>query len=103
VTIGDRTLISACFTAATPTKPYDHHIRKGTLGPEVSKPITIGNDVWIGANVTVILGVSIGDRCIIGAGSVVLKSTGEGELWVGNPARLVRKVDEGKDPVDWDE
>ncbi len=56
----------------------------------VSRPVTIGNDVFIGAGSIVLKGVTIGDKAIIGAGSVVTKSIPEGEIWGGNPAKKIR-------------
>jgi acetyltransferase-like isoleucine patch superfamily enzyme len=52
------------------------------------KPIVIGNDVWIGANVTILKGVRIGDGAVIGAGSVVTKDIPEYAIAVGNPAKV---------------
>ena len=57
-------------------------------------PVTIGRDVWIGANSTVCGGVSIGDGTIIGAGSVVTKDIPSGVIAAGNPCRVLRKVTE---------
>ena len=54
------------------------------------KPSFIGNDVWIGANVTVLKGVRIGDGAVVGAGSVVTKDIPELGIAVGNPARVVK-------------
>ena len=59
-----------------------------------SKAITIGDDVWIGANSTVCGGVTIGKGSVIGAGSVVTKDIPEGVVAVGNPCRVLRKVTE---------
>ncbi|MGM9949872.1 MAG: sugar O-acetyltransferase [Lysinibacillus sp.] len=59
-----------------------------------SKPITIEDDVWIGANCTVIGGVTIGKGSIIGAGSVVTKDIPAGVIAVGNPCRILREVTE---------
>lgn len=56
-------------------------------GPEV--PICIGNDVWIGASVIVLKGVSIADGAIVAAGSVVTKSIGTNEIWGGVPAKQI--------------
>jgi acetyltransferase-like isoleucine patch superfamily enzyme len=55
----------------------------------VSRPVTIGNNVFIGAHSTILKGVTIGDKAIIGAGSVVAKSVPAGEIWAGNPARFI--------------
>jgi acetyltransferase-like isoleucine patch superfamily enzyme len=56
-----------------------------------SVPISIGDDVFIGANSIILKGVNIGDRAIIGAGSVVSKNIPSDEIWAGNPARFIRK------------
>ena len=55
-------------------------------------PVVIGNDCFIGAHSIILKGVQIGDRSIVGAGSVVTKSIPEGEIWGGNPAKLIRKL-----------
>lgn len=59
----------------------------------VSKPVIIGDNVWIGMNSCILPGVTIGDNSIIGAGSVVTKNVPANEVWVGNPARFARKLD----------
>jgi acetyltransferase-like isoleucine patch superfamily enzyme len=58
----------------------------------LSKPINIGNNVWIGRDVIILKGVSIGDNSIVGAGSVVTKSFPEGSIIGGNPARLLKNL-----------
>lgn len=55
------------------------------------KKVKIGNDVWIGTHVCIKSGVTISDGAIIGMGAVVTKNVGPYEIWVGNPARLIRK------------
>jgi len=57
-------------------------------------PVKIGNDVFIGANSIILKGVTIGDRVIVGAGSVVTKSIPFDEIWAGNPAKLIRKLEQ---------
>lgn len=63
-------------------------------GIGTSKPVTLEDDVWIGANCTVCGGVSIGKGSIIGAGSVVTKDIPSGVIAVGNPCRVLRKITE---------
>lgn len=58
---------------------------------EIEKPIVIGKFCWIGANVTILPGVKIGDFSIIGAGSVVVKDIPEYSIAVGNPARVIKR------------
>ncbi len=71
----------------------DHGLSKNKLIREQAhnkQPIMIGNDVWIGANVTILKGVNIGDGAVIGAGSVVTKDVPKYGIAVGNPARIIK-------------
>jgi maltose O-acetyltransferase len=61
-------------------------------GLEYAKPIMIGEDVWIGGSVVVCPGVTIGDRSVIGAGSVVTKDIPAGVFAAGNPCRVIRSL-----------
>ena len=63
-------------------------------GIGTSKPVTIGNDVWIGANAVICGGVVIGDRSVIGAGSVVNRDIPSGVVAAGNPCRVIREITE---------
>lgn len=64
---------------------------------EYAHPIKVGNNVWIGGNVVVLPGVTIGDNAVIGAGSVVTKDIPPGIVAVGNPCRVIREItDEDK-------
>ncbi len=90
VTFGDNVFIApnCCFTTAE--HPIDPEQRKSGL--EIAKPITIGNNVWIGAGSTILAGVNIGDNTVIGAGSVVTKSIPDNVVAVGIPCKVVRKI-----------
>ena len=74
-----------------PLHPLDAKTRN--QGLEYAKAIAVGSNVWIGGNVTVLAGVSIGDNCVIGAGSVVTKDIPDNSLAFGNPCKVVRKID----------
>ena len=63
-------------------------------GLEKAKPITIGSNVWIGADVTILPGVTIGDNTVIGAKSVITKDIPSNVIAVGNPCRVLRKITE---------
>ncbi|TCD15942.1 sugar O-acetyltransferase [Oricola cellulosilytica] len=71
----------------------EHHLDpvKRREGLEVARPVTIGEDVWIGGGAIVLPGVAIGDRSIVGAGSVVTKDVAPETTVVGNPARYVSR------------
>ena len=61
-------------------------------GLESAKPITIGQSVWLGGNVIVLPGVTIGDRAVIGAGSVVTKDIPSDVVAVGNPCKVIKNI-----------
>lgn len=73
VSIGSRTLIGPNVSFFSGTHPLDPDLRNGTSGPELGGTITVGNDCWIAGNAMILPGVTIGDGCTIGAGSVVTK------------------------------
>lgn len=73
ITIGARTLVGPNCSFYSGTHPLDPALRMGTAGPELGKPINIGEDCWLGGNVIVLPGITIGRGCSIGAGSVVTK------------------------------
>ena len=94
ITIGDDCLIGPNVQLLTPTHPVDPRPRKDKL--EAAKPITIGDNVWLGGGVIVCPGVTIGDNSVIGAGSVVTRDVPPNSVAVGNPARVIRtNIDRG--------
>ena len=90
VTIGSRTLFGPNVQIYTATHPIDHKERSS--GVEYAKPITIGEDVWIGGSAVICPGVTIGDRVVIGAGSVVTKDIPPDVFAAGNPCRVIRNL-----------
>lgn len=96
VTIGDNVFIAPNVGIYTSSHPLDAEQRN--LGLETAYPVRIGNNVWIGAGVQILPGVSIGNNSVIGAGSVVNKSIPANVLAVGNPCRVVREIEETEDP-----
>ena len=90
VTFGDDCFLGpnvSIYTACHSIYPTERNTRK-----EWAKPVTIGNNVWIGGSVTILPGVTIGDNCTIGAGSVVTRSIPANSVAAGNPARVLRKI-----------
>lgn len=91
VTIGSNVLLGPNVQLYTATHPLNWQERAKWL--EYAKPVTIGSDVWIGGGTIVCPGVSIGDRTVIGAGSVVTKDIPSNVFAAGNPCRVIRPLD----------
>lgn len=101
VLIGDHCNFGPNVTVVTPLHPMIAEERRSVLcedgierGLCYAKPVMIGNDCWVGANVVICPGVEIGDKCVIGAGSVVTRSIPAGTFAAGVPARVIRSIDE---------
>lgn len=92
VTFGDNVFVAPGCGFYTAGHPLDAERRNAGL--EYALPIRIGNNVWIGAQVCVLPGVTIGDDSVIGAGSVVTKDIPSGVLAAGNPCRVIRPITE---------
>ena len=90
VTFGDNVFVAPSCGFYTAGHPLDKERRN--RGLEYAYPITIGHNVWIGAQVCVLPGVTIGDNSVIGAGSVVTKDVPSNVLAAGNPCRVIREI-----------
>lgn len=91
VTIGDDVMMGPeCIIY---TSNHSHKLTDNPMchqGFEAERPVTIGDDVWIGGRVIILPGVNIGRGCIIGAGAVVTKDVPDYSIAAGNPARIVK-------------
>jgi len=90
VTIGDNVLFGPAVQVYTATHPLSAVERRKWL--EAAKPITIGSDVWVGGGAIICPGVTIGDRSVIGAGSVVTKDIPPDVIAAGNPCKVIRSL-----------
>lgn len=90
VAFGDNVFIApncGFYTAGHPINADERN-----KGLEYARPISVGNNVWIGAGVSVLPGVTIGDNCVIGAGSVVTHSIPDNSVAVGNPCKVIKTI-----------
>ncbi|MFE9023798.1 sugar O-acetyltransferase [Streptomyces sp. NPDC007808] len=90
ITIGEDCQIGPGVQLLTPTHPLEPQPRRDKL--EAARPITIGDNVWLGGGAIVLPGVTVGDNSVIGAGAVVTKDVPANTVAVGNPARPVRTL-----------
>ena len=88
--VGDNVMFGPNVTLTTGTHPIHPALRRKQV--QYNLPITIGNNVWIGANSVVLPGVKIGDNSVIGAGSVVTRDIPSGVVAAGNPCRVLREL-----------
>ncbi|WKA49432.1 DapH/DapD/GlmU-related protein [Planococcus liqunii] len=93
ITIGDGSLIGHNAVLATLNHDMDPR-KRSTMHPA---PITIGKDVWIGANVTVVPGINIGDGAVIAAGAVVTRNVPSNTIAGGVPAKAIKQIEAGKE------
>lgn len=90
IKIGDNVIVGPYVGIYTAQHPLDYKER--LEGWQTVQDITIGNNVWIGANVTILSGVTIGNNTVIGAGSVVTKNIPTNTLAYGVPCKVIRKI-----------
>lgn len=93
ITVGENVLFGPSVTIAT----VGHPLKPSLRGYMYTAPVTIGNNVWVGAGAVICPGVTIGDGSVIGAGSVVVHDIPENCIAVGNPCRVLRAIDERDD------
>lgn len=94
VTIGDNVLIAPNVVITTSNHPLELELRRKPIG--YASPVTIGNDVWIGAGAIILAGVTIGNNVVVAAGAVVSKDVCDNTLVAGVPAHKIRSLDEGE-------
>ncbi|EMH4164085.1 maltose O-acetyltransferase [Pluralibacter gergoviae] len=88
--IGDNCMLAPGVHIYTATHPLDAQERNSGL--ELGKPVTIGNNVWIGGRAVINPGVTIGDNAVIASGSVVVKNVPANAVFGGNPARIIKML-----------
>ena len=91
VTIGNRVMFGPFVSIFAAT--HETEVQSRRDGIEYARPVTIGDDCWIGGNVIILAGVTVGNGATVGAGSVVTRDVPPFVVVVGNPARFLRRVD----------
>ncbi len=95
VYIGNHVMIGPNTLITTVGHPLSPKARRGYMAK--AAPVRIGNDVWIGGNVTILPGVTIGNNVVVAAGAVVTKDVPDNSLVGGVPARLIREIENDVD------
>ena len=100
VVFGDNVFVApnCCFTTAG--HPID--VEQRNKGLEYARPITVGDNVWIGAGVQIMPGITIGNNVVIGAGSIVTKDIPDNSVAVGNPCKVIREITEDDRKKSWE-
>ena len=90
--MGDFTQLGPNVVLATAGHPIIPELREQAY--QYNAPVRVGRNCWLGANVVVVPGVTIGDNVVVGAGSVVTKDLPDNVIAVGNPCKILREVNE---------
>lgn len=93
IELGENTTLAYGVTILTHADPNGPKNRLSQLYPPLQAPVIIGHDCWIGAHSTILPGVTIGNYCVVAAGSVVTKDVPSGSMVAGVPAVLKKKLD----------
>ncbi|MEL6459670.1 MAG: acyltransferase [Cyanobacteria bacterium J06621_15] len=92
IQINDYCLISDCFLSDSDYHNLEPHLRHSPPTSKVAAPITLKHNVWIGARVTIMKGVTVGKNSVIGLGSIIRKSVPDNVVVIGNPQQIVKKL-----------
>lgn len=92
VTFGDRVMLGPGVHIYTASHPLEAQARSS--GKEFGKPVHIGNDVWLGGGAIICPGVTIGNGVVVGAGAVVTKDLPDNVFVGGNPAKIIRQIEQ---------
>ena len=90
IRLGEKCFVGPNCGFYTAIHPFD--VERRNEGFEIARPIRVGKNVWIGADVSILPGVTIGDNCVIGAKSLVSRDIPDGVLAFGNPCRIIREI-----------
>jgi len=92
IEIGENSTLAYGATVLTSANPNGPHNKLSELYPAMTAPVVIGDNVWVGANATILPGVTIGCMSVVAAGAVVTKDVPSGVLVAGNPAVIKKKL-----------
>ncbi len=93
IIIGDNSTLAYQTTILTSANPNGPHNRLAKIYPKMTAPVVIGHDSWIGARSTILPGITIGNYCVVAAGSVVTKDVPDYSVVAGVPAKVIKVLD----------